>query len=174
MGIEVNDIDKEARIMRADFNNFSILNIYFPSGKNIYRINFKMRFCHIISKYVKKINKSLKNLIVLGDYNICHNNIDIHNPVKNYNISGFLSIERQWLDKFIKKNNMLDSFRIFNHKPHYYTWWSYQSQAKKNNKGWRIDYIIISHYLKEKIINAGIDINANFSDHAPIWITTTL
>lgn len=175
MGIGIKDIDTEGRIMLAEFNHFSILNIYIPSGSNIYRINFKMQFCYYISKYVEKLIKNIKNLIILGDYNICHKNIDIHNSYKNYNFSGCLSFERKWLNLFIKKNNMLDSFRMFNQKPNYYTWWNSRfTQTKKNNKGWRIDYIIIHQSLKNNIKNAGINFNANYSDHCPIWIDIVL
>lgn len=170
IGIGINDIDKEARIMQADFDNFSIINLYFPSGSNIYRINFKMKFCYTILKYIEKLKKNIKNLIILGDYNICHKKIDIHNPIKNAYVSGFLSIERKWFDLFIKKNKMLDTFRLFNKEPHHYTWWSYRNQAKKNNKGWRIDYIMITNSLQKNIKNSGINTNIQYSDHCPIWI----
>jgi exodeoxyribonuclease-3 len=109
------------------------------------------------------------NLILSGDYNICHEAIDIHDPVRNATSSGFLPEERAWLSQFLSLG-FVDSFRHLNKEAHHYTWWSYRANARNNNKGWRIDYNMISKNLEYKIRNSGILPEALHSDHCPTWV----
>lgn len=170
MGIGIKSIDEEGRVIRVDFDNYSIISLYLPSGTNTNRLSFKMNFCYAFLNYIKELKQSIPNLIIIGDYNICHQSIDIHNPLQNANVSGFLPIEREWLNSFINECEMLDSFRIFNKNPHHYSWWSYRGGARNKNKGWRIDYAMISRSLASKINNSGMCPEARHSDHCPLWI----
>lgn len=174
IGTQIGFIDEEGRVIRVDFDNFSVMSLYIPSGSNINRLNFKMKFCNIFLNYIKDLKKSIPNLIILGDYNICHKEIDIHDPIRNSKNSGFLPIERAWLSSFINECEMLDAFRIFNKKPHYYSWWSYRFKSRSNNKGWRIDYAMVSKSLEVRIKNSGICYEAKHSDHCPIWVEIEL
>ena len=117
--------------------------------------------------YISLLNNEINNLIIAGDYNICHKEIDIHDPVRNKNISGFLPVEREWLQRFIDLG-FIDSFREFNKEPHNYSWWTYRANARANNKGWRIDYIMASSHMKEKMKSAKILKDVFHSDHCPI------
>ena len=116
--------------------------------------------------YIDDLKKEVPNLVIGGDYNICHEAIDIHDPVRNKKVSGFLPEERAWLDAFMK-SGFVDSFRHLNKEPHNYTWWSYRANARANNKGWRIDYNLVSEPLKENIKRAVILSEAVHSDHCP-------
>ena len=104
--------------------------------------------------------------MICGDYNICHEAIDIHDPIRNANVSGFLPVEREWLDGFIK-SGFIDSFRHFNKEPHNYTWWSYRANSRANNKGWRIDYNMVAEPLQPNLKRAVILPEAEHSDHCP-------
>ena len=131
------------------------------------RLEFKFRFMYDFKQYIYSLNKEIKNLVICGDYNICHNAIDIHDPVRNKNVSGFLPEERKWLDLFIG-NDFIDSFRHINKSPNQYSWWSYRANARANNKGWRIDYNIVSKPLVNKINNSEILSDVHHSDHCPV------
>jgi exodeoxyribonuclease-3 len=115
------------------------------------------------------LKKEIPNLIICGDYNICHEAIDIHDPIRNKTVSGFLPEERAWLDKFMK-NGFIDTFRFFNKEPHHYSWWSYRANARANNKGWRIDYCLASEPLKDRLRRAVILPEAKHSDHCPVLV----
>ena len=110
-----------------------------------------------------------KPMLVCGDYNICHKAIDIHDPVRNKYSSGFLPEERAWITSFLELG-FVDTFRFLNHEPHNYSWWSYRAQARLNNKGWRIDYHMLSEELKNRIKNARILSDVHHSDHCPILL----
>jgi len=112
-------------------------------------------------------------LVICGDYNICHRAIDIHDPVRNKNVSGFLPEERQWIDTFMN-NGFIDSFRHLNPEPHQYSWWSYRANARNNNKGWRIDYNLVSENLKNNIKSAYLLPDAKHSDHCPVGVELEL
>jgi exodeoxyribonuclease-3 len=118
-------------------------------------------------EYIYSLSNKIENLVICGDYNICHNSIDIHDPVRNKNISGFLPEERKWLDSFIG-DKFIDSFRVINKSPHQYSWWSYRANSRANNKGWRIDYNIVSKSLLNKIEDASILKDVFHSDHCPV------
>lgn len=168
-GTEIQHMDFEGRNIRADFEDFSIMSLYLPSGTNDDRLSHKFMYMEDFQKYIDELKKEIPNLIICGDYNICHKPIDIHDPVRNKNVSGFLPEERAWLDNFMN-SGFVDSFRVFNQEPHQYSWWSYRADARNNNKGWRIDYNLVSNPLKDKLKRALILPEAKHSDHCPILV----
>lgn len=160
-------MDAEGRNLRADFDTFSVMSLYLPSGTNIDRLGHKFQYMDDFRIYVDELKKSVPNLIICGDYNICHEAIDIHDPIRNATVSGFLPEERAWLDAFMK-SGFTDSFRHFNKEPHHYSWWSYRANARNNNKGWRIDYLLVNEPMKSRMQRALILPEAKHSDHCPI------
>ena len=169
IGCGIEKVDFEGRIIRADFEDYSVMSVYFPSGSNPLRQSFKMEFLDLFFDYVKQLVKSIPNLIISGDYNICHEPIDIHNPIANKNSSGFLPEERQWMSKFLSIG-FVDSFRYLNKEPHKYSWWSYRANARVKNLGWRIDYNMISESMLPKLKRSAILSQAIHSDHCPILV----
>lgn len=167
-GIE--GLDGEGRIIRADFEDFSVISLYLPSGTNINRLDFKLKFCDDFANYIYDLQKTHDKLIICGDYNICHEAIDIHDPIRLKNVSGFLPVEREWMSYYLKHCKLVDAFREFNDQPEQYTWWSYRANAKQNNKGWRIDYHMVSENLKDRLKRSVILPEVNFSDHCPILL----
>ena len=168
-GTGIDYMDQEGRNLRIDISGVSIMSMYLPSGSNIDRVNFKLKYMDDFQVYVNKLREKHPNLIVCGDYNICHEAIDIHDPVRNKNVSGFLPVEREWIGNFIK-SGFIDSFRHFNKEPHNYSWWSYRANSRANNKGWRLDYAMVSEPLQEKLKRAVILSEAKHSDHCPILV----
>jgi exodeoxyribonuclease III len=166
-----NDLyDNEGRVIRADFDSFSLMNVYMPSGSSgDLRQTFKFKWLDDFYNYIEQLKNEIPNLIICGDYNICHSAIDIHNPKSNANSSGFLPEERAWIGKFID-SGFTDSFRHLNKEPHNYTWWSYRAGARKKNLGWRIDYHMVSNTISKRIIRSEILSLAMHSDHAPILL----
>jgi exodeoxyribonuclease III len=168
-GTGIDHMDFEGRNIRVDFEGISIMSLYLPSGSNIDRLDHKFMYMDDFQTYINNLKKEVPNLVIGGDYNICHQAIDIHDPIRNATVSGFLPQERQWIDTFIK-SGFVDSFRHFNKEPHQYSWWSYRAGARGNNKGWRIDYNLVSEPLKNKIKRAVILPEAKHSDHCPILV----
>ena len=168
-GTGIDYMDFEGRNIRADFGDISIMSMYLPSGSNMERLDFKLTYMADFQEYTDTLKKSNPNLIVLGDYNICHEAIDIHNPVGLKNVSGFLPVEREWIGEFMK-SGFIDSFREFNSEPDNYTWWSYRANARNNNKGWRLDYAMVASTLKDRLSRSVILSGAKHSDHCPILI----
>ena len=168
-GSGIDHMDFEGRIIRADFDKVSIMSLYLPSGTNIDRLEYKFKFMDEFQVYINELKKEYPYLIICGDYNICHEAIDIHDPVRNKKVSGFLPEERAWLDGFIN-SGFIDSFRLLNSEPHHYSWWSYRANARNNNKGWRIDYALVSEPLKENIKRSFILPEAKHSDHCPVGL----
>lgn len=170
MGMKIRKYDDEGRILMADFRDFTLLSVYFPSGTTgELRQKFKMQFLQDISSYIQKLMIRKSNLILSGDFNICHKAIDINNPKKHVKMSGFLPEEREWMDTFVALG-FIDSFREFSDEANQYSWWSYRAASRIKNLGWRIDYQMISKSLKSHLVNAGIMQNINHSDHCPIWV----
>lgn len=169
-GCGIEDYDAEGRIIRVDFEDISVMSIYFPSGTTgDIRQDFKYRFLDDFHQYVHQILTHTPNLLVCGDFNICHRAIDIHNPKSNANTSGFLPAEREWMENFIN-SGFIDTFRLMNADPHHYTWWSYRAGSRAKNLGWRIDYIMASKSLESRIKNAIILPEAVHSDHCPMLV----
>jgi exodeoxyribonuclease III len=170
IGCGISKYDSEGRIMRADYGDFSVLSCYFPSGTSgDERQAFKMEFLADFQSYISDLKKSRPNLLVSGDVNICHTEIDIHNPQRNKDTSGFKPEERQWVSEFLE-SGFIDSFRHLNKEPHNYTWWSYRAAARKKNLGWRIDYHMITESLEPKLKRSVILADAVHSDHCPSLI----
>lgn len=162
--------DSEGRVIRADYENFSVMSVYMPSGTSgDIRQDFKYQWLDFFFEYVREIKKSHPHLIISGDYNIAHKPIDIHNPVSNKNSSGFLPEEREWLTKYIE-SGFVDSLREFNPQPNAYSWWSYRANSRANNKGWRIDYHMVTEEMKARLTGASIFNQAIHSDHCPILV----
>jgi exodeoxyribonuclease-3 len=169
-GCGIESYDSEGRILQADYDQFSVISLYLPSGSSgDDRQVFKMNFLEDFIVYVNNLRIEKPNLIISGDYNICHKSIDIHNPVANANTSGFLPEERQWMDRFTQ-SGFLDTFRVFNQEPHHYSWWTYRAGARGKNLGWRIDYNMVSEPMREKLKRAAILKEAMHSDHCPVLL----
>lgn len=168
-GTGLDYMDAEGRNLRADFEDFSVMSLYLPSGTNIDRLSHKFQYMDDFRTYIDQLKQSIPNLIIGGDYNICHEAIDIHDPIRNATVSGFLPEERAWLDAFMK-SGFVDSFRHFNKEPHNYSWWSYRANARNNNKGWRIDYLLVSEPMKGRMTRALILPEAKHSDHCPVVV----
>jgi len=167
MGIEKYDF--EGRFIRADYGDVSVISVYHPSGSNELRQSFKMQWLVDFREYINELQKTRKHLIISGDYNICRLWIDIHNPEKQQKTSGFLPEEREWFQNFVD-DGFTDSFRIFNEEPHNYSWWSYRAAARSRNKGWRIDYNMVSNSFTDKLTGASILPDAVHSDHCPVVV----
>ena len=162
--------DFEGRVIRADFETCSVMSVYFPSGSaGDERQAVKMDFLTFFQPYIHVLKQNISNLIIVGDYNICHEEIDIHNPKANKNSSGFLPEEREWLGKMME-SGFVDAFRVLNAEPHNYTWWSVRFKAKEKNLGWRIDYQLISETIAHRLKKSSIQPQLSFSDHCPVLI----
>ncbi|PIU40081.1 MAG: exodeoxyribonuclease III [Candidatus Omnitrophica bacterium CG07_land_8_20_14_0_80_50_8] len=170
-GLGIKKFDEEGRMLETEFKDFTLLNIYFPNGKmNEERLKFKMEFYEEALKYFKKLTKKGKRLVICGDYNTAHKPIDLSRPKENERVSGFLPMERAWMDK-LEANGFADTFRVFNQDPGHYTWWDLISRARERNVGWRIDYFFISENLKPRLENAFILSEVMGSDHCPVGVT---
>ena len=168
-GTGIEHMDFEGRNLRVDFDTFSVMSLYLPSGSNEARLGYKFKYMFDFQNYINQLKMEIPNLIICGDYNICHQATDIHDPIRNKNVSGFLQEEREWLDNFLKAG-FIDTFRQFNNQPHNYSWWSYRAGARNNNKGWRIDYCLASESLRNNLVRALILPEAKHSDHCPVLV----
>ena len=168
-GTGIESMDFEGRNIRADFSDVSVMSLYLPSGTNIQRLEHKFEYMDLFKSYIDELKKEVPNLVICGDYNICHEANDIHDPVRNKNVSGFLPKERAWMSNFLE-SGFIDAFRELNEAPHQYSWWSYRANARANNKGWRLDYTLVSTPLKENIKRAVILSDAVHSDHCPVLL----
>ena len=162
--------DREGRVIRADFEDVSVMSLYVPKGEvGSPRLNFKMQFLGDFQDYITDLRQQRPNLIIGGDYNICHREIDIHDPVRLSAVSGFLPMERDWVSGFLN-TGFIDSFRYFNLEPGNYSWWSYRANARARNKGWRLDYNMVSQPLEKRLKRAAILREARHSDHCPVLV----
>jgi exodeoxyribonuclease-3 len=169
-GFGIKKFDVEGRIQIAGYRDFKLFNIYFPNGKSgPERLKYKMQFYDTFLKYVKKMKDNGEKIIICGDVNTAHKEIDLARPKENEDVSGFLPEERAWIDKFLAAG-FIDTFRVFNKEPGNYSWWDLKSGARARNVGWRIDYFYISENLKKNLKDAFILTNITGSDHCPIGI----
>lgn len=172
MGIEKFDV--EGRVLRLDFEELSVISVYVPSATNIARLDFKMEFCEAFLNHLIDLQKERPNLVVCGDFNICHEPIDIHDPVRLSKVSGFLPIEREFLSQFLAQGNFTDAFRFMHPETVQYSWWSYRGGARARNKGWRLDYNMVTNPLQDKVERAVILPEAQHSDHCPVMVELAL
>jgi exodeoxyribonuclease-3 len=169
-GCGIEKYDFEGRIIRLDFEQCSVMSVYHPSGSSgDDRQAFKMQWLADFQEYINDLKTKIPNLVLCGDYNICHKPIDIHNPKSNANTSGFLPEEREWMEQFIQ-SGFIDSFRYFNQEPHQYSWWSYRAGSRGKNLGWRIDYNLVANHLDKHLKRAVILPDAMHSDHCPVLV----
>jgi exodeoxyribonuclease-3 len=161
----------EGRINEFHFENIAFFNVYFPNGqRNEERLVYKMAFYERFLEHLESLRAEGKSIIVCGDVNTAHTAIDLARPKANENTSGFLQIERDWMDKFVSAG-YVDTFRhIHGDKPDHYSWWSYRANARTNNVGWRIDYFFVSEDLKDSIKDAYILNDIMGSDHCPVGL----
>lgn len=171
-GCGIEKYDNEGRILRADIGDLSIISAYFPSGSSgTERQAVKMDFLADMTTYLQALRKERPKLILSGDYNICHQAIDIHDPIRNKNKSGFLPEERAWMDNLIA-SGFVDTFRYFHPTAiEKYSWWSYRARSRERNKGWRIDYHCVTENLEKQLIAANILSDVVHADHCPVLVT---
>jgi exodeoxyribonuclease-3 len=174
VGCGIETYDREGRVLRADFGDWSVLSCYFPSGTTgDIRQSLKMEFLADFSEWVANLKKERPKLIITGDYNIAHREIDIHDPKGNKKTSGFLPEERAWMDQWFA-SGFTDAFRYKNPDTVEYSWWSFRAGSRSRNKGWRIDYQSVSNNLADKIMDARQINGAMHSDHCPVWMRIAL
>lgn len=170
-GMSMPKFDQEGRLIRADFNDITIINSYFPSGSSgDERQLVKMEYLDAFYQYIHALKEEKKKIIIAGDYNICHAEIDIHDPKGNKDSSGFLPEEREWMTKYFN-SGFIDTFRHFHpDKKAFYSWWSFRANARNNNKGWRIDYQAATKEMETQLLDAQILMDVKHSDHCPVYL----
>lgn len=174
MSFGIEKFDAEGRIIKACYDDFILYNVYFPNGKaSDERLQYKMDFYRFFLDMMKKHIKSKQRVIICGDVNTAHKEIDLARPKENENNSGFLPEERKWIDNLLDAG-FVDAFRHFNSKPDNYSWWDYKTRARERNVGWRIDYFFVSRNILKYIKDAGIMTDVYGSDHCPVNIVLDL
>jgi exodeoxyribonuclease-3 len=166
----INRFDTEGRMLLTEYADFSLFNIYFPNGKkNATRLQYKLDFYNLFLDYIEKIKKDNSRLIICGDFNTAHKEIDLAHPKQNEKTSGFLPIERGWMDKLVA-HGYIDTFRHFCPEPEQYTWWDMRTGARQRNIGWRLDYFFVTESLISSVTRAFIMPQVVGSDHCPVGI----
>ena len=169
-GMSIDKFDSEGRLHRLDFDDFILLNVYWPNGgMSDERLGYKLDFYDRFLDYTNNLRDNGNNLVICGDLNTAHKAIDIARPKENEKVSGFLPIEREWIDKFLA-NGYVDTFRMFNNQPAQYTWWSYRTKARNRNVGWRLDYFFVNEEFKDNVVDSYILSDVMGSDHCPIGL----
>ncbi|MDP3067008.1 MAG: exodeoxyribonuclease III [Methanobacteriaceae archaeon] len=173
-GFGIEKFDSEGRILITDFGEFLLFNIYFPNGKmSEERLRYKLAFYDSFLNYADNLKEAGRNIVVCGDLNTAHKEIDLTRPKENEKISGFLPIEREWIDRFLS-HGYVDTFREFNQDPDHYSWWSYRTRARERNVGWRLDYFFVNEEFMDKVENSYILPDVMGSDHCPVGIDISL
>ncbi len=166
-GIGDEKFDSEGRVITAEYEKFFLVNAYFPNSQHgLTRLNFKIEFDEKIHEYLNELRKK-KPVVLCGDFNVAHKEIDLANPKQNEKNAGFTPEERAWMDRFLQ-DGYVDTFRMFTKEGGHYTWWTYRFKARERNIGWRVDYFVVSEELKEKVKKSWILSDVYGSDHAPI------
>ena len=170
----IKQFDLEGRVVITEYPKFTIFNIYFPNGKQSEeRLKYKMGFYHAFLDFIDPLKERGEKLILCGDFNTAHKEIDLARPKENENNSGFLPMERAWMDEF-ESHGFIDTFRHFNKEPDHYTWWSFRTRARERNIGWRLDYIFVTKNLLDCVTEAGILSHVMGSDHCPVGIKLSI
>lgn len=170
-GIGSSGIDAEGRLIRADYGDLTVITAYFPNGgSGEERLAFKMQWLADLREWLRELSQTRPHLVVCGDYNICHREIDIHDPVRNATVSGFLPQERAWMDAFFDCG-FVDTLRhLRGDEKELYTWWSFRAGSRERNKGWRLDYVNVSESLRHHVKEAYIWPHVKHSDHCPVFL----
>ncbi len=169
-GLGIEEFDAEGRVLTLEFEKFYLLTIYFPNaGAGLKRLDYKLRFDAALEAHCRTLEKE-KDVIVCGDFNVAHKEIDLKNPKNNVKNAGFTPEERQWMDGFIDKAGYIDTFRMFNQEPEQYSWWSYRFSARSKNIGWRIDYFCVNRGAQQNVVDAKILQDVMGSDHCPVLL----
>ena len=169
-GLGIEKFDNEGRILRMDYADFTLFNIYFPNGKSSEeRLDYKMEFYDAFLEHLGQLKRQGRNVVVCGDVNTAHKEIDLARPKPNEKISGFLPVERAWMDQWVSQG-YVDTLRMFNQEPGQYSWWDARGGGRSKNVGWRIDYFFVSESMKDKVTGAFIMPDVMGSDHCPIGI----
>ncbi|MEK9657041.1 MAG: exodeoxyribonuclease III [bacterium] len=167
--------DTEGRVLISEYDEFFLLNCYFPNGqRDDERLQYKLDFYQDFFDYCEELKKEGKHLVICGDYNTAHTEIDLARPKQNEHTSGFMKVEREWIDRMIEQYGYIDTFRAFNKEPNQYSWWSYRARARTNNVGWRIDYFFVTKDCMPYVKNAFIRQSVMGSDHCPVGIELML
>lgn len=170
LGLGVEEFDSEGRVLKIEYPDFVLFNIYFPnSGYEAKRLDFKIGFCDELLKQLISLKNEGKNIVITGDYNIAHHPIDVYNPKNCEGKSGYLPEERAWLDE-LEKAGFVDTFRMFDEGENNFTWWSYRFKARERNSGWRLDYFYVNEEMKDKVLAAKILSEVYGSDHCPVTL----
>ena len=173
-GFGIKKFDAEGRILITEYPQFSLFNIYFPNGKKDQeRLLYKLDFYDAFLSYADALKESGKHIVVCGDFNTAHKEIDLARPKENEKISGFLPVEREWIDTFID-HGYVDTFRHFHKEPHQYSWWDLKTGARARNVGWRIDYFFVDKKFLSHVRNAFILPDVVGSDHCPVGIEVSV
>jgi len=168
--IGIEKFDREGRILILRYEQFTLFNIYYPNGQsNVDRLNYKLDFYDAFLEFAEMEKRRGNPLVITGDFNTAHKSIDLARPKENENVSGFLPVERAWLDKFVK-SGYVDTFRSLHPEPNQYTWWSYRTRARERNVGWRLDYFFASPDIMNNIENSFILSDVEGSDHCPVGL----
>ena len=167
-GIGIPEIDSEGRVLQADFGEFRLINAYFPNSQREHtRLGYKIDFCNAMLEHVESLRKKGRHVVLCGDFNIAHREIDLRNPKENVNNAGFLPEERAWLDQF-ERAGYVDAFRNFTKDPGHYTWWSYRPGVRARNIGWRLDYFWVNGEFRDRLVSARHQPEVMGSDHCPV------
>jgi exodeoxyribonuclease-3 len=173
-GLGRRDVDREGRVLLAEYPGFVLVNAYFPNSQRDHaRLDFKLSFCRSIALRLGALRRAGKHVVICGDYNIAHRPIDLRNPRQNQDNAGFLPEERAWLDRFLKRG-WIDCFRHLCDEPEHYTWWSYRPGVRERNIGWRIDYFCMDEELLPRLARADHQPHVLGSDHCPIRLELDL